>query len=55
MPLKNVKKQCKETSKLSGKRCKNPAVKGYDVINECPHSRGKIGSTLKIMDVEYGF
>ena len=31
MPLKNIVKQCKATSKLSGERCKNPAVKGYDV------------------------
>lgn len=26
-----MKKQCTATSKLSGERCKNPAVKGYDV------------------------
>jgi len=31
MALKNMKKQCKAISKLSGKRCKNPAVQGYDV------------------------
>lgn len=31
MPLKNMKKQCKAISKLSGERCKNPAVQGYDV------------------------
>ncbi len=31
MPINNLKKQCKAKSKLSRKRCKNPAVKGYDV------------------------
>ena len=31
MPLKNIKKRCKATAKRSGKRCQQPAVKGYDV------------------------
>jgi len=31
MPLKRMKKQCTATSKLSGERCKNPAVKGFNV------------------------
>jgi hypothetical protein len=31
MPINNLKKQCKATSKISRKRCKNPAVKGYSV------------------------
>ena len=31
MPLNKKAKRCKATSKLSGERCKNAAVKGYDV------------------------
>ena len=31
MPLNKAAKQCKATSKLSGERCKNAAVKGFDV------------------------
>jgi len=31
MPLNNIKKRCKATAKRSGKRCQQPAVKGYDV------------------------
>ena len=31
MPINNLKKQCKAISKLSGKQCKNPAVRGYEV------------------------
>lgn len=31
MPIKHLKKQCKAISKISGERCKNPAVNGYDV------------------------
>jgi len=31
MPLENLNLQCKAKSKRSGKRCQNPAVKGYEV------------------------
>jgi len=31
MPLERMKKQCTATSKLSKKRCKNPAVIGFNV------------------------
>ena len=31
MPLKNIKNRCKATAKRSGKRCQQPAVRGYDV------------------------
>ena len=31
MPLKNIKNRCKAKAKRSGKRCQQPAVKGYDV------------------------
>ena len=31
MPFNKTAKRCKATSKLSGERCKNAAVKGYDV------------------------
>ena len=31
MPLNNLKTRCKVVGKTTGERCKNPAVKGYDV------------------------
>ena len=31
MPLNNIKKRCKAKAKRSGKKCQQPAVKGYDV------------------------
>ncbi len=31
MPLRRIKKQCTAQSKISGKRCLNPAVTGYNV------------------------